>query len=45
MATTPMVFSSTAFRTWSGVMTYRPGSMSRYFGSTSKYRQNFSQTT
>ncbi len=36
MATTPIVFSSTASRTCSAVMTYRPRSMGRYFGSTSK---------
>ena len=44
-AATPMVFSSTCGATSSGPMVYLPFSSGTIRGSTSKYRQNFSQTT
>jgi hypothetical protein len=44
-AATPMVFSSTCGATSSGPIVYFPGWSGTIRGSTSKYRQNFSQTT
>ena len=44
-AATPIVFSSTCGSTSSGPIVYLPGCSGTIRGSTSKYRQNFSQTT
>src|SRR5215216_3186537 len=44
-AATPIVFSSTCGSTSSGPIVYLPACSGTILGSTSKYRQNFSQTT